>query len=74
MSLWDFPNARGRANPTYGLRCCRQGIEMKKLLAPAIVAAAVAAIAIPRIVRFFRADSCLDSGGRWNAESKNCEH
>lgn len=23
---------------------------------------------------FLSVDSCLDSGGRWNSESKNCEH
>lgn len=58
-----------------GKRRCTFGLsDMKKLLLLAILVAAIAAVAAPRLVEFFREDSCLDSGGRWNAGNKDCEH
>jgi hypothetical protein len=29
--------------------------------------------AYPKIDQFFKVDSCLDKGGRWNYETKECE-
>jgi hypothetical protein len=26
------------------------------------------------IIQFFKVDSCLDSGGRWNYETNECEY
>lgn len=31
-------------------------------------------IATPKVKRFFKIDSCLDSGGRWNYDTEMCEY
>jgi hypothetical protein len=37
-----------------------------------IVAALLAAIAMPRVRRFLEVDSCLDRGGSWDYEQQRC--
>jgi hypothetical protein len=65
---------RTKRAPGYADHSAQTDTDMKKLLLLAILVAAIAAVAAPHLVEFFRVDSCLDSGGRWNAESKECEH
>jgi hypothetical protein len=52
----------------------REGAEMRKTLAIASLIAFIVGLGVGYWARgFMMRDSCLDSGGRWNAEWKVCE-
>lgn len=39
----------------------------------ALVFLLIAAVGLPHLLRALDIDSCLDRGGRWNAEQEKCE-
>jgi hypothetical protein len=43
------------------------------LLIAGLLIALISFLTYPRIKRFFKIDSCLDSGGRWNYKTGQCE-